>query len=199
MSAEDYIEELGLGAPRGRSKTAISMTVLRELNAADLPALAERPAHPTESPGIQNLRQSHHQLAALLARGVEIAEVSLITGYSPNYISILRGSPAFKDLEAKYVESAELKRAEGIERLRSLGVDAAEELMQRLSEEPEKLTTSQLMDLAKLGIIEPERIKAEGRRGAANGGVAIAISFVDSPEAAQPRPKLIEGEAQECE
>src|SRR5208282_3695537 len=86
------------------SLTSEPIEIIREITALDVPILLQElrehnwgSAHRARSV-TQILRTSHHQLAQILAAGVDDAEASFITGRSTSSISSLRSDPAFKEL-----------------------------------------------------------------------------------------------------
>jgi hypothetical protein len=96
------------------------------------------------------IRHAHHTLARLIAEGKKDIEISAITGYSPSRISILKGDPAFADLVAYYTSQVEAIFVDVHERLKTLTVEAIEELATRLEENPESFTSRDLLLVAEL-------------------------------------------------
>ena len=86
----------------GRQARRVTWSVVRTLRVPDdLPLLSER--HPKRSlPSLKHIRHNHHQMARLMALGVPQEEISLITGYSPTYISRIKTDPTFEDLVSYY-------------------------------------------------------------------------------------------------
>ena len=182
----DLVSELDLGSARGARHKGPPLTVevLGEITPQDLPALANRAqgAIPTPPQRLANLRHAHHQLARLLAHGVEQAEIALITGYSPSYISNIQNDPQFADLMGTYASERELAFVDVLERMKSLGLTCLEELQERLALEPEKWAPRELMELAELLLVKPSRGAPAGLGGAnANASVAINVKFVGAP------------------
>lgn len=178
---DGLIEELTLGSARGgkrQAKAPVTVDIIRELTPGDLPALQAPP--PVGSvPSIPEIRHQHHQLAGLLARGVPNAEISLILGFSPSYISTLRNAPDMQELIAYYAARAEERTIDALARLRNLGLTGVEELQQRIDADPKSFTTGQLMDLVEVGLLKPAQIGAIAASGksAAGGGVQINLNF----------------------
>jgi hypothetical protein len=180
----ELIEELSLGSARGRRSGApVSVEVVRSLQPEDLELLASPPAVGT-GPSIPQIRHQHHQLAGLIAKGLPGTEISLITGFSPSYISMLKNSPDMKELVDYYQQQAEERTVDALARLRNLGVTSVEELQNRLNEAPEKFTAGQLMDMVEIGLIKPMDSAASRQAGSANGsGIQINLNF-KAPEGA---------------
>lgn len=72
----------------------------RPLTRDDLRLLPERRATTTSTP--TKLRESHHQVARLVATGLRDRVISEQTGYTPTRIGQLRASPAFQQLVSTY-------------------------------------------------------------------------------------------------
>lgn len=134
---------------RGRAPKPIAAAVVRELEPNDLILLdREKGSRPS---AIKRLTERHHALARNLASGMAIHEAATLQGYSLSRVSILQGDPAFKELLEFYCEDANRPYRDLHIRLSGLALDAAEELSNRLEEEPEKVSIGQLMELTKLG------------------------------------------------
>lgn len=114
----------------------------RPLCAADL-LTASAPG----TAGIKRLRDSHHQIAALLASGMAAREVAAATGYSENRIALLKGDPAFKGLLEFYRGKNREQLERVIDRVKVLGLDALAELQERLETNAEDFTNADLMRL----------------------------------------------------
>lgn len=176
------LEGVVLGSARGRKAKALEMSITRELNSGDLELLRNPPAFGTGTPQIKTLRNTHHMLAKLLAEGKSGAEASLITGYSPSRISILRQDPTFKELEAYYKSQVAQAFVDVQQRLASLGISCLEELQERLDAAPDDFSKRELMDLAELCLDRSAFVSA-GKPG--NQGATININFVRP----KPRPE----------
>lgn len=149
---DDFQEILaGLNFGAGRRAAPISMNVVRELTLEDLLTAAPPDA---KQLAVKALRQSHHQLAKILSQGISNTEASIITGYNPERISMLKSDPSFKELLAYYTamekEQYITARADMAERLKSFGFDTIEELQKRLDEQPETFTNIELMKAMEL-------------------------------------------------
>lgn len=128
------------------SQPPLSAALVRELQSEDLVILAATPAG-AKPAGLKKIRMQHHQVAQLLASGVRPAQVSAATGMCLSRISILQNDPAFKELLTHY-EGQEIARAENVkDRMVMLGLDAAAELHDRILEDPEKVSTKDLVSV----------------------------------------------------
>lgn len=173
-------QEVTFGDPRGgrRPSAPLAIEVLRELEPGDLQALSGAVAAPAQR--LLQIRQPHHALARLICEGRELAEVALITGYAPSYISNLQNDPAFAELLSYYSVQREQVFVDVLERMRTLGLHSMEELQRRLEEAPEKFSNREVMELVDRMVIAPADIaaKAKGTAGPSGGSTSIQISFV---------------------
>lgn len=177
--------------------------VKRELTKADL----ELVKHGRGTPGsdlnpparIKKLRERHHALARALASGMTDLAASNCTGYEPSYIAILRSDPTFKNLIREYIRQKDEVWLDVNERLKTMGLTASEIIQDRMEEEPEKIPTSQLMEIAKAGM---------DRTGygpsSQNTQVNVNLNYASRVEAgrkrvSEHRDKVIEGRAEEID
>jgi hypothetical protein len=125
---------------------------------------------------VRSIRASHHQLARLLALGHDETQAALATGYSLAWVSQLKGDPAFDELVAHYRGAQDLEFLDAQARMRKLGLEAVDELQERLETAPEKFGNRDLMDLAEKMMGGPA-----GRGGGTGAGApappAIHITF----------------------
>lgn len=137
------------GSIRGRAPLPLEVEVVRELSEDDL--LLRRVATVgSESRPVARLRYQHHRLAQLLAGGMKPADASLLTGYSNSRISILQNDPAFRELLAHY-ESSNVEVYEDLQkRMAGIAMNAAEELQDRLEENPAGITNKELLETIKV-------------------------------------------------
>ena len=180
---ESILGEVALPSARGgRKPTQLAeLEVVRALVPDDLADLAKPlPAEAKPAPTAITIRHSHHMLAQALARGDTQEHVSLITGYSPAYISTLKGDPAFAELLAYYGQQQELAFADVTERMRALGITALDELRSRLESAPDDWTRREIMELIELTLVKPGRqLGAPGASGPGHG-VSIEVKFVEA-------------------
>lgn len=181
--------EVLLGSARGGKKprSPLFVSVLRSLGPEDVPALLSAPEVAAPRPTLSAIRHSHHQLARLIASGMPQVQIGLTLGYSQTYISNIKHDPAFTELVEHYAANREQIFVDVLERMKILGMNTLEELQNRLETEPEGWTKRELMELAKLTIVDPMvRGAAGGFAGSAgNGGaVNIEVKFVsaDGPQ-----------------
>ena len=181
----------GLPSKRGGQKPnlPLSMVMVRELNVEDVGALSA-PGGPGV-PTIRSIRGSHHRLAQMLAKGMAPTEVSLVSGYSVAWISSLKGDPAFAELLAHYQSEREEVFIDVAERMKEVGLQAVEELQERLVNEPEKFSPGALLDVVDTMLLKgragPGSSQGAGASygGGASGVPLIQIEFV-SPTPSGP-------------
>jgi hypothetical protein len=118
----------------------------RDLAEADIVALQTLPRGTYVRP-LQRIRSSHHALARCLAMGLNPSKAALVTGYSPGRISDLARDPTFKQLVAEYSADARDVVADYALRMRELGLDAMEEVHERLHTDPGSFSVPVLLDI----------------------------------------------------
>lgn len=147
-------ELVDLAARPGRRTVApLTATYVRDLTAEDLIA-AGSTTMGYKNAELQTIRNSHHTIARLLAKGTMETEVSIIVGITPSRISVLKGSPAFAELLSYYEDMEEqgynAARADMHERLAQFGFDSIETLHQRLLDNPDLFSAKELMAAVEL-------------------------------------------------
>lgn len=134
---------------KGRMVSPLEVEVLDAIDVSDLVERAASPLPTSEAPSIAKLRQIHHEIARLLASGLNETEVAASTGYSISRISILKQDPSFKELLTYYSRKSEEVFVDVRKRLAMLGTDAVAELQDRLDFKPDSLTNTQLIEITK--------------------------------------------------
>lgn len=190
------LEELVLGTAAGGRRKAAPLEVarVRALTSEDVPLLQAPPNVNLPIRPLQTIRHSHHQLARLIASGKPDQEISLITGYSPSYISSLKGGQDFADLISYYGAQKELIFVETMERLKIVGLNTLDELQRRFDEAPEQFTNTQLMELIDLTLIKPTKAQVGLAPAGSSGPVTVNVQFVSG---AQRAPQVLEGTSRE--
>lgn len=133
----------------GRAAKPCTATRVRELDESDLVLLGEEKG--SKAPALKRLGERHHALARALASGMAPGEAAIVCRYDSSRVSILLDDPAFRELLVFYRESVNEKYLGLHEQLGGLAGDAAEELADRLEQEPEKFSVGQLMEVVKMG------------------------------------------------
>lgn len=201
QQSELLFEELILSDARGGRKgvTPITIEIDRALVPQDLAALeaGDTPAKPQGGISLTSIRHSHHQIAKLLVSATELAEISLLTGYSPAWISTLKTDPAFKELLAYYEQQKELQFIDVLDRMKNFGLSVLDELQRRFDEDPADFKKSELFSMSDLFLLRSRAMPGGGASGGPTPApLALNISFV-TPAAPAPqefRGPSIEGE-----
>ena len=175
----DDLTNLAIGNARRPAGQQVHMEYARDLDASDLGLILNPPPKGTLTSPLARLRNTHHMLARLLAEGRGNAEASLITGYSPSRISILRNDPAFASLMEYYSTQVEAKYLDVHERLAALGLSTIDELQERLESDPDSFKNRELMELAEFAL--DRSLTKDSRKASPTGAPAIAITFVGAP------------------
>ena len=143
------LEEILSGAATRGRRSTLQVGKIEALTEEDL--LAANEADAIKPASLKDIRHSHHEVAKLLARGERQAVIHEITGYSASRISILQNDPQFADLVEHYSEIEEeahvVSRADFHEKLSNLGHDSIGVLHQKLLDEPESFTPSELLKI----------------------------------------------------
>lgn len=153
MDLDSIIDSVVPPNSRGRKPRGDTVaTFRREVNEADILALQHAPEGSLglAAAPLLRIRTQHHMLARLLAEGRSQNDCSLITGYSPSYISTIQGDPAMNDLIAYYKTQVEEIFIDVHSRLAALGLTTIEELQARITENPNDFSARELMELATL-------------------------------------------------
>lgn len=144
----DLSLEIGRVSRPGRRPAELRFGVLRPVEPHDVVAL-QSPA-----PGaieIKRISERHHALARALAAGLSEAEAAASVGYDNARVSVLKASPAFRELLDLYRDKVDTEFSEIAGRLAGLTKDALVALQDRLEDQPEDISVGQLIEIAKLG------------------------------------------------
>ena len=99
---------------------------------------------------LKKIREKHHSVARMIAGGLNQRMVSRLCRYNESYLSVLLNNPSMVEL----VELYRLQQGQAsqliVEKLKSVGLRAVEELEGRLDEG--KLNNQELLALGKLGL-----------------------------------------------
>ncbi len=185
------ILDLPIAGARGRKSKDSQLAYVRDLNESDAACFGQNVGAVIRP--LARLRNRHHHLARLLAEGIKQVEASAITGYAQSSISILLQDPAFQELLEYYSTQKQQIFVDVHERLAAVGMQALEELADRLEEAPEKLSIGQLESLVQTTFDRSVAPLKGGAKGGAPGGasVAVTVEFVQAPP--PPAGPIIEG------
>lgn len=194
----EMLDEIVLGSARGgKRKSQVQGRIVRSLGEGDLEALVAAPPVGSQHNRLIQVKAAHHNLAQLMAKGVDDVEISLITGYSGSYLSNLKNDPAFKELLAYYGEQKEIVFADAVKRLAALGIATIEELQLRLESEPEKWTKQELMQLGELIYGKAVARPLEAPHAGGGSGLSISVKFVSAEAREGPILDITPGVASE--
>jgi hypothetical protein len=101
-------------------------------------------------PPLKRLRDSHHAVAKLVARGMSNMQVSLQTGYHPARVSQLQNDPTFKELVAFYRKDGDTVAQEMEAMFLAVGRDFMQEHLERLHDTPEDFSPAELREAVRL-------------------------------------------------
>jgi hypothetical protein len=146
--------------------------------------------HPKQSSyrTLKHIRHNHHQLARLMALGVPQEEISLITGYSPAYISRIKSDPTFEALVDYYHNQRDEVFVDVVDRMKTLGLASIDELQRRLEDEPDEWSRRELMELTELMLVKPAAARTPMNTTVAVAPVSVSVNFIKS-ESHVPLPE----------
>jgi len=174
----------GRASSQGRpARAEVEVTVVRGLTAQDIPALEHgHQLVPTPKPsGPSALKHAHHQVARLLAEGRELVEISLITGYTPEYIGLLKHGGDFQELMRYYDTQRQMVFVDTLERMKTLGITSLERLQVLLEDDSSAWTKRELMEMAELMLIKPGQQRGGLTAPGSNApGVVVNVKFVSA-------------------
>lgn len=108
------------------------------------PGEASKAARPRE---LARLRDSHHQVARLLAEGMRPQDVSRMTGYAISRLSWLQNQdPAFMELVEFYRQDRRDNQLEVESRFLGVAMDALQAFHERILDEPETVAAQTLLE-----------------------------------------------------
>jgi hypothetical protein len=151
MDLQLAITPRALSSSRGARVQPVVVGAVRDLELADLMRLEDPDRPRGETQILAGLRHSHHQLARLLASGVQPTAAASISGFALSRISILKDDPAFSELLEFYSAQTEDFRADMVQQLNTMSMDSLQVLSERVRDNPEEVTNNTLIELVKLG------------------------------------------------
>lgn len=147
------MEDLGLDIFRfkGRAPVPVTAAYVRDLTEADLAMLQENGPKGSKTPALKRLSERHRSLARLIAMGTPYGEAALITGYVQSSVSILMTDPTFQDLVEFYRKDSERRCLDLHEKMSANALDASDILHERMVDDPDRIPTSQIIEIIKMG------------------------------------------------
>lgn len=175
---------------RGRAAQPLTASLARELTEADIAALSAEKG--SKAPALKRISDRHHALARAISSGMPQGEAALMCGYDISRVSILCADPAFQQLLSFYRDEKDKAFRSVQDKLAGLASDVLDEIQTRVEDEPEKITTAQLLQIASF---------AADRSGngpaSSTTNVNLNVGLADRLEAARrrvrERGKVIDG------
>lgn len=149
MTSMDLGLNLHKSNMRGRKPVDLQVCGTGELSRADVELL--KVERGLKAPTLKRLSDRHHALARDIAWGMTTSEAAVYHGYAYTRVCMLKADPSFQELVNHYRKIPDQHRADVIERMTGMTVDAVEELRRRLEDEPEDMSVGQLIEITKLG------------------------------------------------
>lgn len=138
---------------RGKANQPVALGYVRDLGREDYDLKASGVSGGSTQAGtLQQLRDTHHSLARLIAGGESQTRAAFMTGRSVSRVSILMADPTFKELVEYYRANRDMA-FEGVnEELASLGMAATRELRERLETAPDSFSNGEMRKLAEFAL-----------------------------------------------
>lgn len=173
-----------------RHPRSVRVLSVRPMTPADLEGLRR----PSNIPRLRQLRDSHHNVARMLASGMKVYEVAARCGYSLKRVSDLQRDPAFIDLVARYRDEVTEVWKESVDDFMTLAtanmIKAERQISDRLDEADEKNETLPVRELIAISRDAADRLGYGKKSTTLN----LNVDFAAKLEAARRRSKpAIEG------
>lgn len=138
---------------RSRRNDEWRIAISREITKEDLILLhgISREMPDAKAP-LGNIREPHHMMAKLLAKGTDEIHVSAITGYSLQRIRTLKIDPAFRELVSFYETEEVFHNADVEAQIRHVSLTAGSILCERLEDDPESFSNKELQAMFTAGV-----------------------------------------------
>lgn len=163
----------------GRASKDVTAAITRELGEEDLAWIQEERATPPNP--VKALRERHHHLARLLAEGATEAQASAITEYTLSRISVLKADHSFQQL-IEYYRGQVVEKYLGVhEKMSAASSTALSIILDRMEEDPEKVSLNQAIEIAKMGA------DRTGHGPSSTQQVNVNVGFAEKLEAARRR------------
>ena len=99
---------------------------------------------------VKRLSRRHHELAKLLASGIEPGVAATMMHYDYSRVSILKSDPAFQALIELYSHQVDVAFIDAHKKMALLQETVTEEIQSRIEETPDEFSSSQLTELLKV-------------------------------------------------
>ena len=124
---------------------------------------------------VDRIRQKHHLLARYLAKGHPLVDAAMLSGYSSGGARVLENDPAFQDLLRYYTRELEEYKEQLIVKLEAISIEAADEIMDRLSDD-ELRSKMSVTQLERLVVLASDRLGLAPQRAAVEMNVNVNIA-----------------------
>lgn len=146
-------------------------------------------------PPLKRIRERHQSLARAIALHPEKSQkqIALEHGIAPGTLSRLCGDQTFKDLVEHYKQDLEVALEDTVAKLSTLSREAIDELQERLDNNPDDLTTGQLIEIVKMSA------DRSGHGPTSQQNVNINVGLANRLNEARERVKQIDAKARVVE
>lgn len=176
---------------RRPSGVSVKITGVRSLVESDLEYLRQKSVTTTR---VQSLRDSHHNVARLIASGLKLYEVAEATGYSYQRIWVLSKDPSVVELIAHYRDQATALWRENIDHMQAMAVKNMIAAERQLSDKLDAADEAgELLPTRELLAITSDRMDRFGY-GKKNMNLNVNVDFAAKLEAAIARTKKVAAE-----
>lgn len=177
--------------PRGKVASPVRVLSCRAITREDLPRLRGPRDKAMSYP--KRLRDSHHRVAELLAMGMPLTQIGMLTGYSITRLGVLAAAPAMRELVAcKVASKSEMVAVvnDAYAELATRNMLAAERMLSdRISEADDTGDLLPIKDLIAIAADRADRFGYSKRSTQVN----VNIDFAARLESAISRAKLVQG------
>lgn len=171
------MNSLSLDVLTAGRRVAITVEEIEELTAQDL--LDSAKFFVTTQGPVQRIRQSHHEIARLIAAGHSNKEVARICNRSHDNIKVLQRSPAFQELIAHYQERRTEEAFDFERRIKEAASEGLEELSDRLLDPTQRaaLPTRELYKIT-TGLLDRAGHNPVARRESRNWNIGLTADDI---------------------
>ncbi len=177
----------------------ILAVVVRELDAADA-LLIDRMVTPSR-PSIAVLRDSHHRVARMLAKGIDPVVISTATGYAVNRVKELARDMSMRELVSHYEKMIDEVAVDFKQRYETLMANSTGMLLERMEAEPETFNNQMLLEITttlgdRTGMAPTSKIESKHTVGIVDAGT---ISEIKKAVDGRMNGKVINGTCREVQ
>jgi hypothetical protein len=107
---------------------------------------------PNPKAPLAKIRDPHHMMAKMLAKGKSRVEISAVLGYNTSSIIVLERDPSFRELVAHYTSEEVFAEADISAQIKHVALTAMSIIQERLEAEPETFSNKELRELGAAGL-----------------------------------------------